>query len=137
MGSISKQLESIMQKVDADRDGSITVRETRDFFAQSSRIREQMWRHPEEHHDLFMSFKAEDTVAYHDMNGDMVASRQEVWDSLVQWNVIRTKMRYGLKNFLNLADREGLERFEKSLDYMRREPAVLPKRLRPELEALF
>merc|ERR1712216_1059682 len=80
---------------------------------------------------------AEDTVAYHDVDGDMIASRQEIWDSLVQWNVVRKRMSNGLK-FVNTADRKGLEEFERSLDYMRRSPAKFPpKKLRPELKALF
>merc|ERR1712113_130293 len=83
-----------------------------------------------------LKFKAEDTVAYHDMDNDMVVSRQELWDSLVQWNVVRVRMREGLK-LVNTADRAGLEAFEKSLDFMRRAPAKPPKKVRPELQALF
>merc|ERR1712046_370328 len=66
----------------------------------------------------------------------MKASRQEVRDSLAQWNVIRIRMAMGLR-FVNNADRRGLEDFEKSLDFMRRQPMKLPKKLRPELQELF
>merc|ERR1712187_381366 len=81
-------------------------------------------------------FEAEDTVAYNDMDDDMVVTKQELWDSLVQWNVVRVRMQEGL-SLVNVADRPGLEAFEKSLDYMRRQPISLPKKLRPELESLF
>merc|ERR1711972_243157 len=86
--------------------------------------------------DLFYQFKAEDTVAYHDMDNDMTVTRQELWDSLVQWNVVRVRISEGLK-LVNTADRKGLEALEKSLDYMRRKPTEFPKKLRPELEQLF
>merc|ERR1712232_1445303 len=95
-----------------------------------------MIHRPREHVDLFIKFKAEDTVAYHDQDDDMVVSKQELWDSLVQWNVVRVRMAKGLK-LVNSADREGLHDFEKSLDYMRRQPIELPQKLRPELDMLF
>merc|ERR1712151_540245 len=92
--------------------------------------------YPKDQRPLFLKFKAEDTVAYHDMDDDMVASRQEIWDSLVQWNVVRVRMHNGLK-LINTADRAGLEALEKSLDYLRRKPVEFPKKLRPELQSLF
>jgi len=70
------------------------------------------------------------------MDGDMIVSRQELWDSLVQWNVVRIRVIEGLK-LLNTADRAGLEAFEQSLDRFRRAPVKLPSRLRPELQELF
>merc|ERR1712039_1068665 len=86
--------------------------------------------------DLYLQFKAEDTVAYSDMNDDMKISKQELWDSLVQWNVVRSRIQRALQ-YANKADRTGLEEFERSLDNLRRRPVELPKRLRPEMDALF
>merc|ERR1712045_171361 len=79
---------------------------------------------------------AEDVVAYHDMNDDMEVSKQELWDSLVQWNVVRVRIKEGLK-LVNKADKAGLQAYEKSLDYLRRSPAKFDVQLRPELQQLF
>mmetsp|Transcript_38129 Transcript_38129/g.109045 ORF Transcript_38129/g.109045 Transcript_38129/m.109045 type:complete len:548 (+) Transcript_38129:65-1708(+) len=135
--SIKAQLDAIFGRVDGDGDGRITVEEARAFFAtKPSGLRRELSLHGRENPDLFLQFKAEDTVAYSDLDNDMVASRQEVWEALVQWNVVRVRMAEGLRH-VNVADRRRLEEFEKSLDYMRREPATFPKKLRPELERLF
>merc|ERR1712146_212974 len=75
-------------------------------------------------------------VAYHDMDDDMVVSRQELLDSLAQWNVVRLRLSHGI-SLVNRADRKAVVQFEKSLDFMRRKPAVLPKQLRPELKEIF
>mmetsp|Transcript_76498 Transcript_76498/g.167126 ORF Transcript_76498/g.167126 Transcript_76498/m.167126 type:complete len:446 (+) Transcript_76498:725-2062(+) len=134
---MQEQMETIMHALDADKDGFITVAETLTFFeTPGSAIHKELKMHPKEHHGLYSKFKAEDTVAYHDMNDDMRVSRQELWDSLVQWNVVRIRMQEGLK-YVNSADREGLEKFERSLDYMRRNPVTFPNKLRPELRDIF
>mmetsp|Transcript_6349 Transcript_6349/g.13868 ORF Transcript_6349/g.13868 Transcript_6349/m.13868 type:complete len:574 (+) Transcript_6349:73-1794(+) len=134
---IQGQLNQIFRSIDTDGNGNITVEETRTFFSgRSELIRLQAANHKAGNHDLFFRRKAEDTVAYHDMNEDNVVSKQELWDSLVQWNVVRTRLSVGLK-FVNQADREGLEAFEKSLDFMRRTPLELPAKVRPELEEIF
>jgi len=131
------QLKAILKSVDVDEDDQVTVDEVRAWFAKpGATVRGEMRRHAPEHHDTFIRLKAEDTVAYHDMDGDMVASRQELWDSLVQWNVVRTRVSKGLK-ILNMADRAGVEELERSMDHFRREPATFPKKLRPELQQLF
>jgi len=134
---IKEQLKAILAKVDSDGDQTITVKETRDWLAQGSSTAEgESHQFDRSHRQLFLDFKAADTAAYHDMDNDMAVSKQELWDSLVQWNVVRIRMQEGLK-LVNNADREGLEGFERSLDHMRREPAQFPKKLRPELEDLF
>merc|ERR1712039_303000 len=130
------QLAKILEEVDANRDDNITVDEARDYLEKSPLMRQQVQEHAKAHHKLFYQFKAEDTVAYHDMDNDMVATRQELWDSLVQWNVVRIRMQEGLK-LINAADREGVEALERSLDKFRRKPVDFPKKLRPELQALF
>lgn len=131
---MKEQLTAILDAVDADKDDRITVDETLKFFKGP---KPQMLRQSNpEHRDLYLHFQAEDTVAYHDMDDDMVVSRQELWDSLVQWNVVRLRMKKGLA-LVNRADRAGLQDFERSLDYMRRSPVSFPKKLRPELEQLF
>lgn len=132
-----EQLDKILKSVDTDKDGRVTVDEVIAWFSKpEATIRGELRMHAPEHHDTFIRLKAEDTVAYHDMDGDMVASRQELWDSLVQWNVVRTRVSRGLKA-LNTADRAGVEALERSLDQFRRAPATLPEKLRPELEQLF
>lgn len=68
-------------------------------------------------------------MAYHDLDGDMKASSQEILDALVQWNVVRVRIQHGLR-LINEADRVGLEDFERSLDHMRRTPAKIPTKLR-------
>merc|ERR1712039_541981 len=130
------QLQKIVQAVDRDGDEKITVDEARAYLEQSPSMRQQVREHATDHQKLFYQFKAEDTVAYHDMDNDMTVTRQELWDSLVQWNVVRIRIREGLK-LVNAADRKGLEALERSLDYMRRSPVEFPKKLRPELEQLF
>eukprot|EP00928_Gymnodinium_smaydae_P047177 TRINITY_DN3146_c3_g1_i1.p1 TRINITY_DN3146_c3_g1~~TRINITY_DN3146_c3_g1_i1.p1 ORF type:complete len:588 (+),score=150.49 TRINITY_DN3146_c3_g1_i1:74-1765(+) len=135
--TIKKQLEQMLAAVDANKDEQVTVEEVRTFLASpAADLSGEGEEHGAAARDQFLQFRAEDTVAYHDMDGDMVASRQELWDSLVQWNVVRIRIREGLK-LVNVADRRGLEKFETSLDYMRRKPAEFPKKLRPELEQLF
>jgi len=131
------QLEAILASVDTDKDDRITVREMLSWFrGKESLVRSESKEFQREHQELFYQFKAEDTVAYHDMDNDMIVSRQELWDSLVQWNVVRFRILHGLK-LVNRADRAGLEAFERSLDYLRRDPMQLPTKLRPELEQLF
>merc|ERR1712008_600893 len=118
-------------------DEKISVSEVLAWFkGSSSTIGEQSREFPADQRELFYQFKAEDTVAYHDMDDDMIVSKQELWDSLVQWNVVRIRVREGLK-LVNMADRADLEAFERSLDNFRRAPATLPKRLRPELKEIF
>lgn len=126
----------ILQKVDANSDERITVDETIAHLKKSDMAQMESQRYDPSHRELFFKFKAQDTVAYHDTNDDMEVSRQEVWDSLAQWNVVAIRMKEGLK-LLNKADRAGLESFERSFDYMRRQPATIATKLRPELEALF
>jgi len=134
---IKEQLRTILKLLDKDGDDQITVDETRGFFESGqSSVRRESQAYSDHHLELFYQFKAEDTVAYSDLDDDMIVSRQELWEALVQWNVVTIRMTQGLK-LVNMADREGLEAFEKSLDYMRREPAEFPQRLRPELEELF
>jgi hypothetical protein len=132
------QQAKILKLVDADGDGTITVEETRQFFASgdSRELAGRMRQFPEAHRSLYASFQADDTVAYHDMDDDAKVTKQELWDSLVQWNVVRIRMKEGLK-YVNSADRAGLEAFEKSLDAFRRNPVKFPKKLRSELKALF
>jgi len=137
MSDMEAQLKKVLKAVDSNGDDKITVDEARSALEKSSSLRQQVLNeYAKDHHKLFYQFKAEDTVAYHDMDNDMVVSRQELWDSIVQWNVVRVKMREGLK-LVNTADRQGLEAFERSLDYLRRQPIQFPKQLRPELENLF
>jgi len=132
------QQKKILKNVDANGDDTITVEETRQFFSSgaSNEITGRMRQFPEPHRALYASFQAEDTVAYHDMDDDGKVTKQELWDSLVQWNVVRIRMKEGVK-YVNKADRAGLESFEKSLDPMRRHPVKFPKKLRPELDELF
>lgn len=125
------QLEQILRAVDTNGDGMVTVGEVTASFHGS-----KMGNRHGEHRDLYLQYLSEDTVAYHDMDDDQVISRQELWDSLVQWNVVRVRTREGLK-YVNEADLQGLQAFEHSLDHMRREPIVLTKKMRPELEMLF
>mmetsp|Transcript_50668 Transcript_50668/g.133840 ORF Transcript_50668/g.133840 Transcript_50668/m.133840 type:complete len:348 (+) Transcript_50668:2-1045(+) len=135
---MSEQLEMILKSVDGDADGRVTVEEVRAFFERkgASTLGPEVQAYEPEHRPLFFQFRAEDTVAYHDADDDMVISRQELWDSLVQWNVVRVRVREGLK-LVNVADLDGLEAFEKSLDFLRRGPVAPPPRLRPELRRLF
>lgn len=138
---IETQKDAILSHVDADKDGQITVEETKDFLKSGKAShalaeKREMVLNSVADAELFYRFVAEDTVAYHDKNDDMIVSTQELWDSLVQWNVVRVRMQEGLK-FVNKADKAGLEAFETSLDFMRRSPVKLPKKLRPELKALF
>ncbi|CAJ1444586.1 unnamed protein product [Effrenium voratum] len=135
---MKEQLRKILELVDTDQDGEITVEETKAWFADSRSLALQRLPDPEfvKHKDLLIAYKAEDTVAYHDMNDDGKVSRQELWDSLVQWNVVRVRVQEGLK-LLNRGDRKGLEALERSLDYLRREPLKLPKKVRPEMQDIF
>jgi hypothetical protein len=131
------QKETILAKIDANKDGEITVEEVKKYFQSGKASRHLQERaYGIQDLELFYQFLAEDTVAYHDMNNDMVVSTQELWDSLVQWNVVRVRMSKGL-GFMNTADKKGIEEFERSLDYMRRTPAVFPKKMRPELDGIF
>jgi len=131
------QLQEILRSVDGDGDGIITVDETRQFMKSSrSSVKSEAQQYSSDVKELFFQLKAEDTVAYHDMDGDMAVSRQELWDSLVQWNVVRVRMKTGLE-LVNVADRQGLEAMERSLDRLRRRPIELPEKLRPELEDIF
>lgn len=135
---MGQQLAAIFKNIDLDVNGKITVEEVSQYFESGStrELNEEKHRFPQKHWDLVVKFKAQDTVAYHDADNDMTVSKQELWDSLVQWNVVRIRMREGLK-FVNKADEQGLKEFEKSLDYLRRKPASFPKKLRPELYQLF
>lgn len=130
------QLETIMSVLDTDSDGKITVDEAKVFFEKGKSDVMRHMRVGPEHSKLYVQFQAEDTVAYHDKDDDMVVSRQELLDSLAQWNVVRIRMKEGIK-LVNKADLQGVKDFEKSLDYMRRAPATFPKKMRPELEHLF
>merc|ERR1712224_492191 len=109
-GDVMKtQKEKILTEVDANSDNQITVEETIAFLRSgkasgAARDREHGMIHSESDRDLFYRFLAEDTVAYHDMNNDMIVSSQELWDSLVQWNVVRVRMQHGLK-LVNKADK--------------------------------
>lgn len=138
VAKIKEQLDKILRTIDGDSDERITVEEVRAWISGSGAVtaQQESQQFPREHQKLFFQYKAEDTVAYHDMNDDMVVSRQELWDSLVQWNVVRIRVIEGLK-LANVADRAGVEALEHSLDRLRRQPVVLPKRLRPELQDLF
>lgn len=134
---MKEQKEAILAAIDANKDGDITVEEVKAHF-QSGKAANTLQERAYGMSDmqLFYQFLAEDTVAYHDMNNDMIVSTQELWDSLVQWNVVRVRMSKGLQ-IMNKADKQGIEEFERSLDYMRRKPAEFPKKLRPELKSLF
>jgi len=137
MSDMTEQLATILRTLDGDKDDHISVAEVLKWFSDKrSLVRNEKDDFLPEHQGLFDQFKAEDTVAYHDTDDNMIISRQELWDSLVQWNVVRVRVKRGLK-LVNVADRDGLEAFERSLDYMRREPVKLPKKLRPELKDLF
>jgi len=130
------QLSTIMSAVDTDADGKITVEETKTFFESGKSDAMRHMRVGPEHSKLYVQFQAEDTVAYHDKDDDMVVSRQELLDSLAQWNVVKIRMREGIK-LVNKADLQGVKDFETSLDYMRRQPVTFPKKMRPELKQLF
>lgn len=137
--AIQKQLEKILQLVDSNSDGKITVDETRSFLENGSGKSATVTMKASnygQHRPMFYQLLAEDTVAYNDLDDDMVVSRDELWESLVQWNVVRARIQEGLK-LVNVADRAGLEAFERSLDDLRRQPAKLPRKLRPELTDLF
>merc|ERR1712050_517162 len=124
---IQEQVKTILKNLDSNSDDQISVDETIAFFRSSkSNVNQEMRGYAHEHRDLFFTFKAEDTVAYSDLNDDMVVSRQELWESLVQWNVVRVRIDEGLK-IVNRADRKGLEAFERSLDPLRRAPVEIPK----------
>mmetsp|Transcript_11893 Transcript_11893/g.32141 ORF Transcript_11893/g.32141 Transcript_11893/m.32141 type:complete len:538 (-) Transcript_11893:118-1731(-) len=133
---IEAMLDKILKALDKDHDEKITVVETREYFETCPSLKGELRDYSPQHHGLFYQFKAEDTVAYNDLDDDMVVSRQELWESLVQWSVVRIRMREGIK-LANRADRAGLEAFERSLDPLRRTPATFPNKLRPELERLF
>eukprot|EP00747_Dinoflagellata_sp_TGD_P184438 gnl/TRDRNA2_/TRDRNA2_40046_c0_seq1.p1 gnl/TRDRNA2_/TRDRNA2_40046_c0~~gnl/TRDRNA2_/TRDRNA2_40046_c0_seq1.p1 ORF type:complete len:215 (+),score=57.60 gnl/TRDRNA2_/TRDRNA2_40046_c0_seq1:83-646(+) len=136
---MKEQVDAIFKAVDKDSDEKITIPETLQFFKSgSSKVTNELRYIETRHHAGFLQFKAEDTVAYHDQDDDTVVTRKELWESLVQWNVVVTRIREGLK-LVNQADRKGLEEFEKSFDYLRREPVEIPsfKKLRPELKELF
>lgn len=131
------QLASILEAVDANKDDRITVDEAIAYFRSGkAKLQQEASQFPKDQWDLFYQFKAADTIAYSDLDNDMVASRKEIWESLVQWNVVRIRVQEGLK-IVNRADRQGLEDFERSLDFMRRQPVTFPTKLRPELEGLF
>jgi len=137
--TMKAQMKKILERLDGDGDERITVEETKNFFKNgkpNKMLQYKMQGYQAAHLELFFQFEAEDTVAYNDLDDDMVVSKQELWDSLVQWNVVRIRMQEGL-GLVNVADRKGLEDFEKSLDYLRRSPVELPQKLRPELEELF
>lgn len=138
MSKMRAQLEAIMTIVDSNKDDLITVAEAVAWLKDPRCLIRHSYgyrRHGRQL-DLFIQFKAEDTVAYHDMDDDMVVSKQELWDSLVQWNVVRIRIKEGLK-VVNRADRAALEQLERSLDYLRRQPITLPTNLRPELNDIF
>jgi len=133
---LDEQLSKIMSAVDSDGDGQITVDETMQWFKSPKSTAVSHMRVGPEHTETYVKFQAEDTVAYHDKNDDMIVSRQELLDSLAQWNVVRVRIAKGLQ-YVNTADKQGLMDFERSMDYMRRGPVEFPKKMRPELERLF
>merc|ERR1711904_519382 len=98
--------------VDTDGNDLVTVEEMKVWLEGSNSDavgeRDSYKKKMREH---FVHFKAEDTIAYHDLNDDMTASRQEIWESLVQWNVVRFRIQHSLE-LANVADRKGLEDFE-------------------------
>jgi len=131
------QLETILGAVDANKDEKVTIDEVKAFFSDArSLASEEVDQYEKKYQELYFQFKAEDTVAYSDLNDDKEVSKQELWDSLVQWNAVRIRMREGLK-LVNRADKEGLLAYEQSLDPLRRAPAKFDGKLRPELEELF
>jgi len=137
--NMQKQKETILKTLDSDGDGKITVDEVIKHFKSgqaSPGLAGRKESYSKKDFELFYRFLAEDTVAYHDKDDDMVVSTQELWDSLVQWNVVRVRMFNGLK-LVNSADKKGLEEYERSLDVLRRKPATFPEKMRPELKALF
>eukprot|EP00929_Paragymnodinium_shiwhaense_P106316 TRINITY_DN71603_c0_g1_i1.p1 TRINITY_DN71603_c0_g1~~TRINITY_DN71603_c0_g1_i1.p1 ORF type:complete len:543 (+),score=121.32 TRINITY_DN71603_c0_g1_i1:66-1694(+) len=134
--AMKEQLQKILSSVDSDGDERITVAETLAWLKKPDSVAARFMRDGPAHADLYYQFQAEDTVAYSDLDNDMVVTRDELWAALVQWNVVSMRIKMGL-NYVNTADREGLEKFEKSLDHMRRQPVQLPKKLRPELAQLF
>lgn len=136
---LKKSLDLILSKVDEDKDDKITVEEVKKWFrSRECKVGHEAGIYGREHMELFFQFKAEDTVAYNDIDGDMIVSRQELWDSLVQWSVVRIRVREGLK-LVNNADLEGVKAWERSLDSFRREPVSFPndEGMRPELQQLF
>jgi len=133
---IDQQLQRVMRELDADQNDIVTVEETVTHMKQSAQLREEASQYPKKQHSLFFQFKAEDTVAYHDLDGDMQATKQEILDSLTQWNVVRTRVMTSLE-LINTGKRKQLEQFERSLDWMRREPAEIPTQVRQELDTAF
>eukprot|EP00933_Yihiella_yeosuensis_P013554 TRINITY_DN12502_c1_g1_i1.p1 TRINITY_DN12502_c1_g1~~TRINITY_DN12502_c1_g1_i1.p1 ORF type:complete len:561 (+),score=119.75 TRINITY_DN12502_c1_g1_i1:54-1736(+) len=140
MASMKEQLTSILRTIDVNKDDRMTVEEVDAWF---HRIKPDAPLQPfskelasKKYRDQWLGWQAEDCVAYHDMDGDMVVSKQELWDSLVQWNVVRWRIKQGLQ-YASVADREGLEDMEKSLDSFRRHPLKVPTKLREELQHLF
>merc|ERR1712194_16011 len=111
---MDEQLSTIMAAVDTDGDGKITVAETKAFFEGGKSNVMQAMRVGPEHNKLYVQFQAEDTVAYHDKDDDMVVSQQELLDSLAQWNVVRVRMKKGIE-YVNSADLAGIKAFEKSM----------------------
>lgn len=135
--TMKQQVQTLAKAIDKDSDGLITVEEVQAYLESGeSTASRQASRYEPAHRALFYRFQAEDTVAYGDLNDDMVIDRQELWDSLVQWNVVHVRIKEGLK-YICTADKEGLWKLEESLDYLRREPASPPRTLRPELQQLF
>merc|ERR1712110_588549 len=85
---MTKQFNGIIRRL--DKDNQINVTEVfRWFSGKKSLVQDERSQYPPDQQELFAQFKAEDTVAYHDTNDDMAVSRQELWDSLVQWNAVR------------------------------------------------
>lgn len=128
---IESQLTEILRLLDVDADEQIMAREVFEWLSRGTAAKLQ-----HEHFQEYCRLEAEDMVAYHDLNDDKVVSRQELWDSLVQWNVVRMRVKKGLA-LVNKADLAGLEAFERSLDYLRRSPVQFPSHLRAELEHVF
>jgi len=133
---IEQQLQRVMRALDANQDEVVTVGETTQYMQRSGELRGEAGQYPAQHHSLFYKYKAQDTVAYHDTDNDMKASKQEILDSLTQWNVVRMHVMTALE-LINTGKRKELEKFERSLDAMRRKPAQIPTKLRPELEMAF
>jgi hypothetical protein len=134
---MEEQLTRILKALDKDGNNLVTVEETKSWLAGSdSDVVGERDSYKKNMRDYFVRFKSEDTVAYHDLDDDMTASKQEIWESLVQWNVVRMRIQRSLE-LANVADREGLESFERSLDHLRRKPVSMPQKLRPEMEMLF
>lgn len=131
--AVRQRVEHLFSAIDADKDGGLSADELQAFLAAPER-RWARWfltedyyydwrpRSAEEKKSMsreMLEVRAKDTLAYHDFDADLTVTFQELFQSILRWNVVHHKVKSTSRLRKN---RKKLAEVERQYDRFRAQP---------------